>query len=201
MAMLTLGITVYGRWKLGVGDPTIVGWLITVAFIATAVLCWVYARCPESLEGHRVFWGSLAVALLVLGINKQLDLHVLLEAICREVAKTHGWYSQRRTIQMLFVMGLATVSLAFVTFTGWAMRHIWRRRWLAFCGIILLVAFIIVRAASINHVFEMLKLEPAGIWLCSILELGGITCIGVSAVVGIVNHRKRRKYQILFPPP
>ncbi len=102
MALLTFGITIYDRWKLGIGEPTIAEWLTTAAFITTAILCWGYARCPESFRKHRLFWGSLAVALLILGINKQLDLHTLLETVGREVAKTYGWYSQRRTIQIFF---------------------------------------------------------------------------------------------------
>ena len=193
MAILTLGVTVYGRWRLAIDDSTVTGWLLAGAFIATALLCSLYARCAESHRGHRVFWWSLAVGLLVLGINKQLDLHVLIEAVAREVAKRHGWYSQRRAIQMWFVTGLATISLALAVFTGWAMRGVWRQRWLPFCGIVIMLAFILVRTASINHVCEMLNLEPPGSWLLSVFQGVGIACIGVSALAGIVHCRRQSK--------
>lgn len=193
--MLVLGVTAYGRWKLGVGDPTITGWLTAAAFIGTAFLCCAYALCQEPLRGHRVFWWTLAVALFVLGINKQLDLHVLLEAVGRETAKQHGWYSQRRSIQMCFVMGLTTIGLASAACIAWALRGLWRQRWLPFCGIVLLVAFIIARAASIHHVFEILKLRLPEFWLLSILQAGAIACIALSAALGIVNCRKRITHQ------
>jgi len=201
MTRVILGIAVYGRWKLGIGDPTVTGWLTTAVFIATALLCCVYARCPEPLKGHRVFWWSLGVGLLVLGINKQLDLHVLLEAVGKEVARRTGWYSYRRIIQMWFMVGLATVSSAFIAFIAWAVHGVWRQRWLAFCGIVLLVAFIVVRAGSIHHVCEMLKLQPPGFWSLSALQGGGIACIAVSAVLGIANCRQQVKYHRLVSPP
>ena len=199
--MVILGIVVYGRWKLGIDDPTIVGWLTTAAFIATALLCCVYARCPEPLKGHRVFWWSLAVGLLLLGVNKQLDLHVLLEAVGREIAKRHGWYAQRRIIQMLFLAGLTTVSLVLAVFTAWALRGVWRQRRVAFCGIMFLAAFIVLRAGSIHHGWEMLKLKPPAFWLLNALQGGGILCIAVSATVGIVGYRRRNKCRGLVTPP
>lgn len=193
MAILTLGVTVYGRWRLAIDDSTVTGWLMTGAFIATVLLCCLYARCAESHRGHRVFWWSLAVGLLVLGINKQLDLHVLIEAVAIELAKRHGWYSQRRAIQMWFVTGLATISLALAVFTGWAMRGVWRQRWLPFCGIVIMLAFILARAASINHVCEILNLEPPAPWLLGVFQAAGIACIGVSALAGIINCRRQGK--------
>lgn len=189
--MLIFVISVYGRWKLGVNDPAIGGWVATAIYLVTALLCWTYARCEEPLKGHRVFWWSLAAGLLVMGINKQLDLHVLLEAIGRELAKKYGWYSQRRTIEMWFVMGLAMAGVTLLGIIGWIVRGLSRQRWLAFYGIVLLTAFIIVRAASIHHVFEMLKLKLPESWLLGILQWSGIICIGLSAFVGIINHRKR----------
>jgi len=194
--MLTFVITLYGRWKLGFNDPTIAGWMATAIYIFTALLCLAYARCAEPSRVHRVFWWSLAAGLLVMGINKQLDLHVLLEAVGKELAKTHGWYTQRRRIQLWFVTGTATAGLIIMVFIGWIVRGISRQRCLAFCGIVLLMAFIIARAASMHHVFEILKLKLPGLWLLNVLQWGGIICIGLSALTGIINHRKRTMYPL-----
>jgi hypothetical protein len=118
--MLVLGVTVYGRWKLGIGDPTITGWLTAAGFIATALLYCAYALCQEPLRGHRVFWFSLAVALFVLGINKQLDLHVLLEAVGRSVgyaphtAKFRKWYAE------ICIPYYSRMLLSGRCWTGWA---------------------------------------------------------------------------------
>jgi hypothetical protein len=190
--MLTSVIMAYGEWKLGFNDPTTAGWMATSIYIFTALLCLAYARCAEPVRGHRVFWWSLAVGLLVMGINKQLDLHVLLEDIGRELAKRHGLYFQRRNIQMSFVTALATASLIILVFIGWMNRGISLQRWLAFCGIVLLVAFIIARAASMHYVFKILKLKPPESWLLNILQWCGIICIGLAALAGIVNHLRKR---------
>lgn len=191
----------YDSWNLAIGDPTVLGWLTTAAFIVTAVLCGAYALHVERMNPscpfrrHRVFWWSLMVALLLLGINKQLDVQTWLTAAGRDLAKTQGWYAQRRTVQMWFVAGVATVSLALMAFTGWAMRHVWQQHRLALLGILLLVSFVVVRAADIHHVNTVLKLGPLRHWFYSILELGGVMCIAISAVVGIINGRKQTKHQ------
>jgi hypothetical protein len=182
---------VYGRWKLGFNDPAIAGWITTAVYIVTAFLCLTYARCAETSRGHRVFWMGLALGLFVRGINKQLDLHVLLESVGRGISKRYGWYLQRRTIQMWFVTGLAAVGLIFLIIIGLKTYGVSHLRLLAFCGIVLLAAFIIARAASMHHVFEMLKMKLPESWLFGILQWSGIICIGLSASIGIVNHRKR----------
>lgn len=191
--MLRLSTTICGTWKLGIGDPTIRGWVTTAAFITAALLCLAYAYFPEPHRGHRMFWTTLGLALLVFGINKQLDFQWLLHEVAKDVSKKQGWYSQRRTVEMLFVFGLVMVSLLLLTFIWWAVHHAWQQRWLAFCGIVLLVAFIIVRAVRIHEVYEMLKLEPPGLWLRTMLECGGASCIGVAALLGIANYRKKTK--------
>jgi len=190
---LTFLIIVYGRWKLGFNDPTITGWITAVIYILIALLCLAYARCEEPSRGHRVFWWSLAAGLFVMGLNKQLDLHVLLETVCREIIKRYGWYPQHRIIQFCLVTGLATASLTLLITIGLTTCGVLRLRWLAFCGILLLVAFIVMQAASMYHAFETLKLKLPRPWLFGILQWCGITCIGLSALLGIVNHRKQIK--------
>jgi hypothetical protein len=187
---LTFLIIVYGRWKLGFNDPTITGWITTTVYILIALLCLAYARCEEPLRGHRVFWWSLAVGLFVIGLNKQLDLHVLLETVCRVIVKRCGWYPQHRIIQLCLVASLATASLTLLIAIGLTACGISRLRWLAFCGILLLVAFIVMQAASMYHAFEMLKLKLPPPWLLGIIQDCGITCIGLSALSGIINHHK-----------
>ncbi len=190
---MTFAIIVYGRWKLGFNDPTITGWITAVIYILIALLCLAYARCEEPSRGHRVFWWSLAVGLFVMGLNKQLDLHVLLETVCRVIVKRYGWYPQHRIIQFCLVTGLATASLTLLIIIGLTACGVSRLRWLAFCGILLLAAFIVMQAASMYHAFEMLKLKLPRPWLFGIIQGCGITCIGLSALSGIINSRKRIK--------
>ena len=88
-----LGVTVNGRWEPGIGDPTVFGWMTVGGYLAASVLCWRAAaadkrsqRCAR--DGRAVvFWCAMAVLVLGLGINKQLDLHTGLTQVARRTAQ------------------------------------------------------------------------------------------------------------------
>jgi hypothetical protein len=189
--MGTLGALTCGAWKLGIGDPSFWGWATTVAFAAAALLCLVYAYYPAPDKGHRGFWITLGIALLVLGANRQLDFQWLLHEIGKEMAKAQGWSSKRRAVEIVLVAGFV-MAVVFLLVSVWRAAHrAWRRRWLAFCGIVLLVAFVVLRAMRIHEVYALFNLEPPARWLRTVLECGGALCIGVSAMLGIADCRKR----------
>ncbi len=64
-------------WKFGVNDPSLIAWVIVVAYFVTAALCW-RARTSATLaqeSTHGVLWSFLSSAMILLCVNKQLDLH------------------------------------------------------------------------------------------------------------------------------
>ena len=105
-----LGVTTDGRWELGIGDPTPIGWVTVFAYFAAAVLCiFQSGRCRlEEKMGHgvgpgeRYSWMVLAVVLSLLGMNKQLDLQTAITQFGRDLAVDQGWYGQRRVAQRWF---------------------------------------------------------------------------------------------------
>src|SRR3954454_1780330 len=100
------------------GDLTFIGWTITFAYFICAGLCfWAGRKEKEQALGRArrwhapVFWFALCGVLVALGFNKQLDLQSDLTEIGRNMARSEGWYEQRRTFQKIFVVlfGLAAV--------------------------------------------------------------------------------------------
>ncbi len=195
--MQMLGIIVDGHWRLGIGDHNVIGWSTVAAYLIAAWLCGAYARRADRISPvvrfrwHRSFWWSLAAVMLLMGINKQLDLQNWLTAVGRQLARTQGWHDQRRTIQIWFVAGIASISLILLTWLGWAFRRDWRQHGLALFGIVSLVTFVMVRAASFHHVDEFLSWRPAGVKFRWMLEIGGIACVGTSALIGILRCAKQ----------
>src|SRR3712207_4883602 len=106
------------RWHPGVGDPTLRGWLTVGAYALGAGLAlraaWVSARhaepslAPADRRTLVGFWCLTAVVLVLLGINKQLDLQTWFIQVMRDLAKEQGWYEARRQYQIEFVVGLTT---------------------------------------------------------------------------------------------
>jgi hypothetical protein len=177
-----------GPWKLGIGDPTVLGWATTVAYLIAAGLCGAYAlRARKTVnEGsivHRpsnsVFWWSLAVFMLLMGFNKQLDLQVLVLQTARRVSKEQGWFAERDAVRKGIILSFAFVSVILMAWLGWTCRRVWRRYILAVSGIALLVIFVLIRASG--HRLMILGYRPGRFPMYDILEIGGIVCVGVSA--------------------
>jgi len=173
-------VAVDGRWAPGIGDPTVLGWVTVLAYLVAALLCLACAR--RDGPGPRRYWGALGVLLLMLAVNKQLDLQSLLTQVGRDMALAQGWYGQRQRVQLAFIVALAAATLA--TVLGLALRL--RRsdpaaRWAA-AGLTLLLAWIVTRAASFEHIDQRLGWRAAGITLNGALEIGSIALIALAAL-------------------
>ncbi len=153
---IMLAEVVEGRWRPGIGDPTVIGWVTVVAYLVAALCA---SGPPGASPGptmctrigrRRSGWCS---ALLVgLGINKQLDLQTLVTQIGRDVIWSLGLYQQRREFQVGFILAVALICVAAVAAFFWFARRSLRYRWLALVGTVFIFGFVVVRAASFHHI-------------------------------------------------
>ena len=181
------------EWRAGIGDPTIIGWITVAAYLIASAISF-HAANRAQLSGVRWlidvrFWLMMGLLLLVLGINKQLDLQSLLTELARAAAKSGGWYEQRREYQRLFI-----ASIAGTTMVGAAILMVWSRRLsrsqrVALLGTCFLLAFIVIRAASFHYVDLLLSESLLGARWNSIFELLGIGLIGSSGLSYISTVR------------
>jgi hypothetical protein len=178
-----------GRWRPGIGDPTVLGWVTVAAYFLAALACGLAARREPLPDGTRRprarpsrFWLTLAGLVLALGINKQLDLQSLITQIGRDVTRAWGVYSQRRPLQLGFIVAVATACGAALGGMFWAARRTFKRRWPAIAGIVFILGFVVIRAASFHHVDLFLAARLGGMKWNWILELGGIAVVSVAAV-------------------
>jgi hypothetical protein len=166
------------RWTLGIGDPSIVGWFTVVAYFISAILAY---RAGQRADERRIWW-SIAVLLIALGINKQLDLQSWFTQVGRDMARAEGWYDQRWIAQEMFIAAIAVIGIGGAGFLFW-----WTRRRaidvrIAVAGLALLFAFVFMRAASFHHIDRLIGSTVLGFRFNWIFELGGIAIIAVSAV-------------------
>jgi hypothetical protein len=146
----------------GVGDPTPVAWVVVVIYVL-AILVALRNLVAARRSGQPAdFWGLLAVMLLLLGVNKQLDLQVWLTEAGRDLALSQGWYERRRLVQWIFV----AVLLVAMVFSILRVRERWADLWhqyrLVCAGVCLLLLFVFLRAASFQHVDELLGIQFGG---------------------------------------
>jgi hypothetical protein len=185
-----------GRWEPGIGDPSPMGWIITLAYFIACGLCvWAGVKERESFRVSREslvwqFWFAAAGILLLLGFNKQLDVQSLLTQVGRDAAQSGGWYSSRRAVQALFVLVMIALGVGAGILGYRKMRLVWRRYRLPLIGITLLATYVIVRMASFHHVDILLN----DFGLNWILEFGGCAILAYAAWRA-ATEKVQSKYQ------
>jgi hypothetical protein len=183
-----LAATENGNWHLGIGDPTPVGWITAMAYLAASLACAMVSSADRRARrlgrpGSPFFWLTLALLLLFLGINKQLDLQTLLGDIGRRKARAEGWYGNRRIYQEIFIAVVAVAGLFAIGVFSWLARNQWKRSLIGLLGTVFLFVFVLIRASSIHHVDVALQWKVAGAKWNWIIELGGIAVVLLGAEV------------------
>ena len=180
------------RWVPGIGDPTIIGWVIVALYFVVALICIkavfvsVNNKQHETIHDNfpseksiQLFWLSLVFILILLGINKQLDIQTLFVQIGRDMAKLHGWYEYRRMIQLIFITFIGIIGISTLTILIRTYRNSPSAVKVSLLGSIILFTFILLRASSFYHIGDLINIDLSSIRINEILELGGLIIIGV----------------------
>ena len=180
------------RWRPVIGDPTIVGWATVAAYALAAVLALALTVSPKG-RSERWFWCVLFILLSFLAINKQLDLQTLLTVTARCMAQIDGWYAQRRSIQVYFIIGVIVIAFAFALVLFIALRRNLGRVWMAALGFTLLLAFVAIRAAGFHHMDLLISTSILGVKLNWVMELTGIVLITLNAITLLIRSPTSRR--------
>jgi DNA-directed RNA polymerase subunit RPC12/RpoP len=174
---LVFAVVENGRWHAGIGDASILGCVTVVVYLVATFRCVVKAKDSKKFGGNYQFWLYLGTFLLLLGINKQLDLQSWLTEFVKDSAQAHGWYERRRPVQIFFIallgFGLVVALLSLRLF----LANSWRHNKLTWVGIILLATFIVMRAASFHHLDVLINRPILGVNINVIFEIGAILLI------------------------
>ena len=122
-------------------------------------------------------WSTVCLLMVILGINKQLDLQSLFTEVGRQVARAQGWMDQRGIVQFWFIVAFGTTAMGGFLSFAIIKRDLFRRFMLAFAGLFFLLGFIVIRAASFHHFDVMLGFRLFGARMNWVLELTGIYLI------------------------
>lgn len=195
------------------GDASPIGWAITVAYFLTAVGCagaWriscigaEMSRTDRPIERRRrartsayrassAFWALLLVATLVLGTNKQLDLHEQITRLGRRFASEQGWYGERQAVQAWLVGGVLALGAVALVVLLLGTRELLPRHALAFGGAMVLGTFVALRMLSFHQLDAWLFRPVLGIEVRAGIEAAGIAAIAVCAWLNARWYGRRR---------
>lgn len=177
------------QWRPGIGDPTFIGWFTVFAYALAAWLAWQEWRQRTRGTRDEQIWLGVAVLMGMLCLNKQFDIQTLFTEVGRELSRMEGWYPQRRTLQMLFVVTVIAGATGFGLWFSRRYQQFFRTHRPLGLGLLFLLTFIVVRAVSFHHIDEFLHTDLHGFRANWILELGAISFIVFSAL----RNRKWRR--------
>ena len=160
-------------------DQGLLAWFVVAGYLTAAFLAFRAASATAGRE--RGFWVATAIVMVLLGINKQLDLQTDLTDFARTAAHSEGWYVWRRDVQGLFLLLMALVATAIAVLLWRWLRDSSPSAKIAAIGLVVLLAFIFIRAASFHHIDYWVTLPIAGMRSGWWLELLGIAVISCAA--------------------
>ncbi len=217
----TLAEVTASVWRPRMADAAVPGTLIVAFYLITAIACaWalsvarigallakecrkVECRRHDRTAAYRasfLFWALLTLCMVILGVNKHLDLESWLTEFGRNIALSQGWYENRSSVQRPRVAGVAGFGLISLAVLLALTRRLLPRHVPAFVGMVVLLCFVIARAMSFHQLDDALAIELLGVRVRWLLELGGILCIGACAVKNCWWYGLPRRFRASVQP-
>lgn len=182
------------QWRPAIGDPTTMGWITTAAYFVATLITFQAARrtggAPGLPAGGRFIWMMVMMLMALLGLNKQLDLQSLLNETGRHLSLQLGLFEQRREIQKWFIIGLFAVSLAGGLSALIVFRAFWKQHLLLIAGLVLVLGYVALRAASIEHIAHRIAHHMENPRIGGLMEMTGVALVLLAALIDWRNPRQ-----------
>jgi hypothetical protein len=178
------------------GRLTTLGWTTFALYLIAAILS--FRKAAASARGHSSaingqqssemgrIWFWLGVVLALLGLNKPLDLQTRLIELGRQIAGRENLSAHHTGLHVLFFLGFMVLVIALfvaVRFRFAAeMGRVVRQLPVAAAGCALVCIYIVIRAASIDRVDQMLGMDLDRVPFLWLLEAGGLLLVIVQAL-------------------
>jgi len=172
----------------------------TTMFVIAALAC-LYAGSrslraaggwSRRLATPTAFWFLFGSVLLFLAIAKLVGLQHLLGSQVRDFAREDGFYDVRRSYQRL--ANYAVVGFALLVFAGGIV--IWVKKWfvmiLPLAAILVLLAFVAIRAISLHNVDTLLyRTDLLGVRVGALVEvILTSSTAAVALMIGLFIHTR-----------
>ena len=186
---------VIANWRRDFGDNDVLGWATTVAYFIAAALCFRAARrlrrtappgTPRELtpagppRDRPGDWAVVGAGVLLLGLNKQLDLQILARDAGIALVQALGFDAQRRWVGRLMFLCLSAAVVSVLARSARHLRAARRGHTLTLLGLAMLACFLVLRAAMYQPYLRDLNLRFKDV-LHIVFELGGVALVGLSA--------------------
>ncbi len=162
-------------WFSRNGDTTFWSWVITFMYLVTFISALLYTIKIRKDRGNFRLWIVITAFVFLLGINKQLDVQILLAMIWRYISHRFHLFEYRYVVYFSIILTVAVIFIILILFIFMKNRKAVIHSLLSIAGIIVLMLFVLMRAnyVYIRHIHAV--------------ELAGLVMIFMDLAV---KHRK-----------
>lgn len=192
------------NWTFGLNDPSIFAWLILVLIFLAAYFCWAAIEPSKAIDviSRNRTWVFLTIILVLLGINKQLDLHLLVMEKMGDFLATTNFGDLSRTLLLaIAVMLFVLLALAWRLLSRFLFHfRLGRHQFVALAALIVLLASQVARFLPgplshvlVGHVFSEDEKSLFHLHYIELLELICIMVVGFTAIASRMRNRTWRR--------
>jgi len=185
-----------GYWIVNRGDPTVIGWFITLFyFFVFATSFYLLKKITPNISNNEYmwFWYGVTILIILLGINKQLDIQMLFADFARLYAKVIGIFENRKPFQHKIISFLTTIGISIFSVMIYKFWYAPKRMWLALIGFCILFSFPIIRLVSLHSIESLLSISVLYIKIVDVIEILGITIVLIAI---ILNYSSCKNSQV-----
>jgi uncharacterized membrane protein len=164
-------------------------WFLVAAYLLVAAGA-LTASWKSGTKREQFFWAAISVALLMLGVAKLLQLQGRFTDWLRTSARDHHLYAERAVGQYLFVAVVVAAGLLFAGRLRCWMRSSAKGLTAAAIAMFVLLAFILIRAASIHVLDPPMTKQIGGLRSGWWVELAGLFVIAAGAGAFLRGRRR-----------
>lgn len=161
---------------------------VAAAYLIGALMAFIAARTSPARD--RRLWIGAAAVLMLMGVAKQAQLQDLIAGTARSLLKAAGWYDWHENAQRLIAGLVLAAFLAAFTLLGSRLRESEPSTKAAAASLLLLVTFVLIRAASFHAMDAWVVRETLGMRTGWWIELAGIAAIGGSALACLTGRKR-----------
>ena len=157
-------INLLSGWLSRSGDDTFWSWVITLTYAVTIVISLYSLYRLRGQKTRLLLWSYISVFIVIMGINKQLDIQILVIMAGRIITGKLNLAAYGGTIHLIVAAGLFAVLTGFTIFVIYKTRSVLRQSLVAISGIAILIIFVLIRALSV-YIYKVHGIELLGIGL------------------------------------
>lgn len=190
-----------GYWINKKGDPSVMGWLITFYYLFVFILSfYLIKKITPYIKNKKYlwFWYVVTILIILLGINKQLDVQMLFADYARLYAKMSGIFENRKPFQHKIISLLAAIGISIFFILIYNFWHAPKTTWFALIGFSILFTFPLIRLVSLHSIESLLYVSVLSIRVVDILEIIGISIVFIAIIMNYFAYKNGNSKKILI---